>query len=231
MRIRAVLFTFFFVFINFWSYAYIQQDFNQLLSTQQCLHCDLTRSVMKFKPPTSNPSSKIHIDESYLTNAKIQASDFSQSTFSNSNAMRILIAHSNFIDSLFENLQLQYSLIDEVIIKDSQLLHINWNHSQFINSQFLHSYFEGLSFNGSDLRFTKWSDCQFKDIDFEQSDLRGIDFHGSQFENTRFKHADLRQANLYNTNISQQQLDEALSYVCAIMPDGKIYDSQGKENC
>jgi uncharacterized protein YjbI with pentapeptide repeats len=231
MQVKQFLLSVFLYLSSPLCFSFLQNDFNQFINQQWCENCDLTRSVIKFKTNSNNPTTQIQIKKSYISNAKIQASDFSDSQISFSNGIRILIANSNFIRTQFNDLLLQYSLIDNVNFKDSKIINVSWNNSQFINSQFQKVFFESLSFSNTDLRFNKFIDCVFENTNFSQSDLKGVDFQGSQFKNISFKNADLRKANLYNTNITKQQLNETLSYVCAILPDGTVYDNNGKEFC
>lgn len=231
MQFRAVIYFLSFLFFSFQSYSFLQNDLEQFLISQNCEHCDLTRSVLKFKAGALTLGNTINIKKSFLTNAKIQASEFYNTNISDSNGIRILIANSNFNQSLFSDLLLSFSMIENVNFKDSKIINIHWDKSQLIDTNFENCIFESLSFQGSDLRSTKLSNNYFSNTNFSQSDLRGVDFQNSRFKNSTFKNADLRKANLYNTNITQQQLNDTLSYACAILPDGTLYDNNGKEIC
>jgi uncharacterized protein YjbI with pentapeptide repeats len=231
MQFRAVVYFLSFIISAFQSQAFLQNDLDQFLVSLNCEHCDLTRSVLKFKSSTLNLGNTLNVKKSFLTNAKIQASEFYNTNISESNAIRILIANSNFNQSFLSDLLLTYSMIENVSFKDSKIINSHWDRSQLIDTVFENCIFESLSFQGSDLRSSKLTHNTFLNTNFSQSDLRGVDFQHSYFKNTTFKNADLRKANLYNTNITQQQLNDTLSYACAILPDGTVYDNNGKEIC
>ena len=211
------------------AYCYLQKDIDNFNETQQCFKCDLTRSVIKLK--ITNKPNPIQIKESYLSNAKIQATDFDGSEIIDSNCMRILIANSSFNTSTFNGLNIIYSLIDNVKFINSEFNNVNWNFSQFINTTFNQDVFINSSFSNSDLKYSQFINSSLENIDFSQSDLRGVVFYGSKFKNINFKNADLRKANFNNTNVEIAELDSSLSYLCATLPDGTVYDNNGKECC
>lgn len=211
--------------------AYLPQDFEELNQTHSCEYCDLTRSFIKIKPLAEDAISTLRIEKSYLINAKVNGNDFIQSLIKTSNCIRLLIAYSHFQDSEFNDLKFSYGAILNNVFKNHRFKNIDFSHAQINTNIIKFSEFNDVSFFAADLQNNQFQNNQFQNISFMHADLRKTNFSGSHFYQSNFDHAILDRCNFSNTNITQEQLNEADSYICATLPDGSIYDNHGKETC
>ena len=187
------------------AFSYTQNDVETFNQTNSCTHCNLTRI------DSSTKHNNAILQDSYLTNCIFQFDEFNNSQFTKVNLVRSEIIHSYFSNSIFTNVNLSYSNLNQSYFDHSLFTDVNFEHAKITNVEF--------------------NNTKFTNVIFGYADLNNANFKYSHFENVNFKGSDLSNANLIGTNITEQQLHDAKSYLCAILPDGSIYDQGGDKNC
>lgn len=187
------------------AFSYTQKDFETFNQTNHCTHCNLTR--MDYSTKHNNAV----VEDSYLTDCIFKYDEFKNSQFTKVNLVRSKILYSYFSNSIFNNVNLSYANLNQ--------------------SYFEHSLFTNVNFEHAALPSVEFKNTHFTNVIFSYANLSDVNFKYSHFENVNFKGSDLSNANLIGTNITEQQLHDAKSYLCAILPDGSVYDENGNIKC
>ncbi|KTD36032.1 Secreted effector protein pipB2 [Legionella nautarum] len=118
---------------------------------------------------------------------------------------------------------------------------IKANGSSFVKANFIYvsignSEFNNANFKNATLNYSTFILTSFIHASFINAAMDHADFFGSNFTNADFTNANLNQtslsySNLFNSNISSAQLKSLKSYNCAILPNGEVFDNNGKFNC
>jgi uncharacterized protein YjbI with pentapeptide repeats len=142
---------------------------------------------------------KTSINCSHISNAIFSSSDFSFSTFINSN-----LKNNKFIECIFEFVNFYYSTSENNDFSYSNLENCSLSNVKFSDS----------IFNNANLRSSSLDHSVFKNICFRNSILKYADLSCSRFINCDFSNADLTSANLtktklYNSNLANVKLDYA----------------------
>jgi len=185
------------------THAYIPSHLESYEASNTCAQCDLTRiTTYELNKDPGRDYINSSITDTFLTNSKLEEINFQYSSFNN----------VNFILSRLSKINISYGKLINVDFNSSLI-----NHSHFDNSNFL-----GVNFKASQLVGSSFTNAQFKNTVFDDANLEETDFSNATFENTSFVRAKLDGANFIGSNVSQKQLDEALSHNGTVMPDGSI---------
>lgn len=82
--------------------------------------------------------------------------------------------------------------------------------------------FSDAIFTLADLTYLMFSGSNFSRANLSNTNLKYSNFSNCNFDGANISKADLAFTTLYGAKITQEQLKSALSYACAVMPDGSI---------
>lgn len=119
----------------------------------------------------------------------------------------------------------------DLIMNQSNCMKTNWIYSSIERGEFNHSNFTDAKFNYVLMTQASFEYSNFTNVVFENARLVHNNFANANFKNANFKNADLSYSNLLNSNITEDQLKQMSSYQCAILPDGTLFDDEGKYSC
>lgn len=114
--------------------------------------------------------------------------------------------------------------------------------SSFIKSILTQSNFNGYyhfamvsNFQGSTMQYANASATLFSGSNFENANLQNVNFSranlsSANFNNANIKNAKLNNAILIGSNLTQEQLNSAASYYCAVLPNGTLAEPEYKGN-
>ena len=191
------------------SYAYIPSDIEKLNKSDNCQKCDITEYIINTYKNESILAVKL--DGSYWTAAYIRKVDFKNKSLVHSNFVVASIFETNFDESDLSESNFSNSMCIECSLKNTKL-----KNSQFFKVEFEYAQFTNADLSNANLEKANFNNAEFMNVNFSGANLSG---------------ADLSRTNLYGSNITQAQLDSLLSYQCATMPDGSVYDKNGVVDC
>lgn len=135
----------------------------------------------------------------------INSIEFDNCTFKNCSFNKTSLKYCKFTECMFENcdlslLNIKGSVFNDVQIKDSKAIGINWTMGgQPFDINFYNCDISMSSFYNLDLRHSQIISCRANDIDFGKTNLEKVNFKdtdllGSLFGDTNLKDTDLTQA-------------------------------------
>ena len=123
------------------------------------------------------------------------------------------------------------SYLSQIDFSNSSFIDVNFVKSYFYLCHFQKSTFSNVNFSFADLSGNFFNGSIFKKTIFDNANLENAEFSNTNLDGASFIDANLKKAIFLDSNITQEQLNQASSYACAILPDGSIYDNNGKIDC
>lgn len=84
------------------------------------------------------------------------------------------------------------------------------------------SNFEGASMTHANFKWAHMSGSNFENVNLTKADLSEANVSSSNFHNANVSGVNFNRAILIGSNITKEQLKQAKSYFCAVLPDGTI---------
>lgn len=84
------------------------------------------------------------------------------------------------------------------------------------------SNFEGAILTHANFSNTHLSGSNFENVNFTKANLSQANLSSSNFNNANVSGANFNRAILIGSNLTQEQLKQAKSYFCAVLPDGTL---------
>ncbi len=175
-----------------------------------CLLSSSANSSISYSADDLEQFNKYHICQKCdLSNAALEGKD--NSTLDGSNLMSARL-EGQFVGSSFIGSTL--TLVNSNYLK---VMVSNFNESRCNNAKFYKTSFSGASFQNADLSKVNFKASNLSSVDFTNANLRG---------------ANLDFTILIGAKLTQEQLNSAKSYYCAVLPDGTLAPPQYQtHNC
>lgn len=166
-----------------------------------------------------------------LSNENISTVDFDNCNFKNCIFTELTLDYCKFVDCTFEDcdlslMKIKYSVFNDVLIKNSKAIGIDWSLSESpFSINIYNSTISMSSFYKLDLKLSNIIGCIAHEVDFVQTNLekavfKETDLLNSTFDDTNLKYTDLSQAinytinpNLNTLKSTKVSLSEATSFL------------------
>lgn len=135
-----------------------------------------------------------------------------------------------------ENATLDEAILIEAILKG------DFTNSSFIKSILTQSNFSDYhpfvmisQFQESTMQYANASSVSFSGSNFESANLRNVNFTRANLSSVNFTNADITNSKLDNSvligsNLTQEQLNTAASFYCAVLPNGALAAPQNESS-
>lgn len=191
------------------SFAYIPSDIDKLNKLDNCQKCDITEHI---------------IDNDQIETFRVENlndSYWTASTLNRVNFRKKTLVHSNFV----------VSRMFETIFDESDLSASNFSNSECVKCSLQNAKLKNSNFSNAKFLYAQFTNADLSNVSLEKGFFSHAQFMNVNFLGANLNKADLTKANLYGSNITQKQLNSSLSYLCATLPDGSVYDKNGEIDC
>ena len=179
------------------AFAFDQNDLDTLLSTGDCVGCDL--SNISSTQLTANELQGANLSDANLSGADLSGFELFDNDFSNANLSGVNLSNAILVSNDFTSTNLSNANLTGIETGLANSFELaNASNATFSGA----SFFNIVSFINANLQNANFDNTVFDEItSFDGADLTGASFSGADLSGANFSDADLTSANLANTTI------------------------------